>query len=498
MNAAIRKVTLVLALAFGALFVNLNVVQLGRSTELAEHPSNPRQYLQEFTVRRGEILAADGTVLAESVETKDDRYPYRRRYPLEELFGHITGYWASSFFCGNAGLERFQDAYLTGEQPATTQSFVDELLGRERAGNVIQITIDPRVQEVARKALGDQKGSVAAIDPRTGAVLALYANPAYNPNQIARHGPEDCIDAKEKLDARPNNPLLFRATQERFPPGSTFKILVSAGALEAGYTPGSPIPARSSYQPPGTDKSIRNYDGGACGGTLLRSLEVSCNTAFAYIGAELVKPKPLTTMVRKFGLDSEPDFDIEATVSCFVAIPGAGCSRSILEPAFVAQSSIGQYNVRTTALQMASVGATVAAGGRVAKPYLVQRVLDPAGGILVETTPEIGKRIYKKSTAESLKQMLVSVVRFGTGAVVGFSEASSGIIGGKTGTAQTGTDDPPHVWFVAFAPDVAVAVVVENGGVLGSEATGGRVAGPIAKAVLEKVRALNRNVRETR
>jgi len=494
MNAAIRRITLVLALALAALFVNLNVVQLVRSEELTDHPRNDRAFLRNLGIRRGEILAADGAVLAESVRTKDDRFPWRRRYPLGDLFGHITGYYAPSRICRSSGLEDSMSAYLTGDQPETAQNFVDELLGREPDGNVLKLTIDPAVQRVAARALGDQGGSVAALDPRTGAVLALYSTPTYNPNSISRGNPDECGRALNRLESTEGNPLRLRATAEWYPPGSTFKILVSATALQGRYSPSSSFPFRTTLNLPDTDRTLGNFGGSSCGGSLASALRVSCNTTFAELGMAL-GPKRLGTMADRFGFGADPGIelpDVSVIPSCFVAVPGVGCG----DPATVsrpgtAYSSIGQQDVRVTALQMAMVAATVSSSGILRQPYLVSAIEDPTGKPLIETEPRPSDRIYSRKTARELKQMMIDVVRSGTGAVVGFQEASRGIIGGKTGTAQTGIPgEAPHVWFVAFAPNVAVAVVVENGGNLADAATGGRVAGPIAKAVLERVRSM--------
>ena len=184
MNTSIRKVTLAITVVFLALFINLQVVQVARSHTYSTDPRNPRHLLSELNVKRGEILAADGTVLAESQATHNKSYPWRRVYPEKNLFGHITGYYTNSVFCGSAGLESSYDAFLSGREPTTTQNFVDQLLGRTNPGNTIQITMDPKLQEIAKQALGNQRGAVAAIDPDTGAVLALYSSTTYDPNVI--------------------------------------------------------------------------------------------------------------------------------------------------------------------------------------------------------------------------------------------------------------------------------------------------------------------------
>jgi penicillin-binding protein A len=486
-NSSIRKIALAVSLVFVALFVNLQIVQVARSHSLANDPRNGRILLRELGVKRGEILAADGTVLAESQSTGDKQYPWRRIYPLRDLFGHITGYYTNTVFCGSAGLESSYDAYLSGREPTTSQNFVDELLGRTNPGNVIKITIDPKMQRLAQEKLDGQIGAVAAINPKTGAVLALYANPTFDPNRISRPIGGDCAKPKQTLEQASGNPLRFRATQERYPPGSTFKIVTATAGLENHLTPFSRFPNPHVLDLPETNLVLRNFQGGACPGgstiTMLRGFEVSCNTTFAQVALRVGIDK-FTQVAERYGIDGDPNFDIAAVPSCMQAVPGGGCNTppDIPRPQ-TAYSGIGQFDVRMTALQMAVVTATVANGGLVPHPYLVSQIIDPDGRLLRKTNADLSRRIYSKATADDLQTMMRDVVKFGTGAVVGFPSRLH--VGGKTGTAESGIKGkPPHVWFVAWTPDIAVAVVVEFGGKLGSRATGGKVAGPIAKALI--------------
>lgn len=273
------------------------------------------------------------------------------------------------------------------------------------------------------------------------------------------------------------------------------KIVTAAAALADGATPETTARTMTRLDLPDSDKTLGNFGNGTCGGSMRASMNASCNTAFAQFGLR-VGAKKFAAMARKFGFDQPLDLGLPAVRSCVVAVPGGACEdASDLARPFVALSSIGQYSVRATALQMARVGATVSNGGRLPDPYLVSRIEDAEGGVLQETPPRLGDRIYKKRVAKAMRSMMIDVVRYGTGRVVGFDEL--GVVGGKTGTAETGVDgEAPHVWFVAFAPDVAVAVVVEHGGDLRSAATGGRVAGPVAKAVLEVLRNRDEPERE--
>jgi peptidoglycan glycosyltransferase len=498
-NTSIRKVALALTLVFIALFANLQFVQVARSKALSTDPRNQRILAKELGIKRGEILAANGEVLAQSVATGNKTFPWRRVYPLKGLFAGITGYYTNNAFCGSAGLENSYNAYLTGEQPNTAQNFVDELLGRTNPGNTIQITIDPKMQRIAKDALGDQKGAVAAINPDTGAVLALWSSTTYDPNVITKPLGEGCIKPKTQLQNASGNPLLFRATQERYPPGSTFKIVTATAGLENGMTMFTRFPNPRVLDLPQTNQNLRNFSGGVCPGgnpiTMLRAFEVSCDTTFAQVAMRL-KIDRFTSVAERYGIDKAPDFDISTAYSCMQAVPGGNCQVPPDVPLpQTAYSGIGQFDVRMTALQMAIVGATVENNGRVPHPYLVSKVLGPDNNLIRATHPSLSKQIYSDKTAEALRRMMIGVVRQGTGTVVGFPRSVE--IGGKTGTAEVGIKgQAPDVWFVAWAPGIAVAAVVENGGHLGKQATGGKVAGPITKALVLAVLADNRTLQK--
>jgi len=493
-NTSVRKVALVVTLGFIALFINLQVVQVARSHSYSTDPRNPRLLASELNIKRGEILAADGTVLAESKATGNKNYPWVRMYPEKNLFGHITGYYTNSVFCGSAGLESSYDAYLSGREPATSQDFVDQLLGRKTPGNTIQITIDPQLQEIAKQALGNQRGAVAALDPDTGAVLALYSSTTYDPNTITTAKPlgDGCAKPKSALERAKGNPLLFRATQERYPPGSTFKIVTATAGLENGMTRHTSFPNPRVLVLPQTNQVLRNFTGGVCPRgnpiTMLNAFEVSCDTTFAQVALRIGIDK-FTSVAERYGIDKSPDFDIATAKSCMDAVPGGACNVPPQVPRpQTAYSGIGQYNVRMTALQMAVIAATVENEGKVPHPYLVQKILDPNNQLIRNTNPSLSKAIYTDATAAALRAMMIGVVKNGTGTVVGFPR--NVVIGGKTGTAEVGIKgEPPDVWFVAWAPHIAVAAIVENGGRLGRNATGGKVAGPITKALVVQVLA---------
>jgi peptidoglycan glycosyltransferase len=485
-NSSLRKVALVLGLAFVALVVQLTYTQVIASRRFAEHPANRRLLVEEYSTQRGDILASNNEVLARSVGT-DDQLKYLRQYPLARLFGEITGYYSIVF--GAAGIERSFNRTLVGKEPLQAQGFVDDLLGRDRKGNTLLLTIDPALQRIAASKLGKQRGAAVAIDPRTGAILAMYSTPGYDPNPLSSHDVGSIRDTWERYNRDPTRPLISRAIQERYPPGSTFKVLVAAAALEAGIKPTDTFPNPSKLKLPLTTKFLTNFGGGACRGgeriSFADGLRVSCNTTFAQIGLKIGAEK-LVAMVQKFGLQAAPDFDLDVVPSCIRTAP-RGCSTPLLDPPQTALSSIGQFDVRVTPLQMALVAATVANLGRVPHPYLVRQVQDFSGGVLEEFAPPPSAAIYSPETAETLKAMMVRVVEQGTGRVARIPGVE---VGGKTGTAETGVEGkPPHAWFISFAPGVAVAVVVENGGDLGDDATGGKVAAPIALALMKAVLA---------
>lgn len=483
MNASVRRVAFALGCAFFALLIQLNYDQVFASKRYAEHPANRRLLVKEYSTQRGDIIASDA-VIARSVPTRD-RLKYLRDYPLADLTAEITGFY--SLVYGGAGLERAFNGFLAGKRPVEVESLVDDLLGRDRKGNSIVLTLDLELQRIAKEKLGRQRGAVVALDPGTGAVLAMYSNPTYNPNSLSSHNTAAIRRSWAFFNEDPLKPLVSRAFQERYPPGSTFKILVSAAALEAGVRPDEQFPNPRALDLPLTDRTLGNFGGGACRGgsriTFAQGLRVSCNTTFAQIGMRL-GAKKLADMAALFGFQRPPEFDLPGVSSCLRAAL-TGCDEPQLDAPQTALSSIGQFSVRVSPLQMALVTAAVANGGTLVRPHLVSEVQDFTGRTLVRRTFGGEGPIFSASTAATLKSMMVDVVQNGTGR----SARIAGLeIGGKTGTAETGIEGkPPHAWFVAFAPGIAVAVIVENGGDLGDDATGGRVAAPIAKALIQEL-----------
>jgi peptidoglycan glycosyltransferase len=484
MNRQVRAVGYALLILFGVAFLRLNWIQVVRAEDLANHPDNVRVLLKEHAVERGAILAAgEGQTLAESKPTPDQELKYLRTYSTGPLFAHVVGYY--SIVYGRDRLERTYTKALTGRGGVLSmQDLGDRLLGRGEKGDTLVLSIHPRVQEAATKALGSRKGAVVALDPINGEVLALVSFPSFDPNPLSGHDRKKMRETWQALQADPNKALLNRATSRSYPPGSTFKVVTAAAALERGLGTDVSFPAAREYQPPQTDKSIRNFGGRTCGGDMADAMRISCNVYFARLGAELQRGA-LGNTARAFGFGEVPPIDIRAAAS---RMPSDDRLRS---PAFAAQSAIGQFDVSATPLQMAMVAAGIAHDGKVMTPRIVREILDARGAQVRQTEAELWREAITPETATAVKELMLSVVEAGTGTA---AQMPGVRVAGKTGTAQTQEGQAPHAWFIAFAPAesprIAVAVVVEGGGDLGNEATGGRVAAPIAKQVLEAHRAV--------
>jgi peptidoglycan glycosyltransferase len=477
MNTTIRKTTVALGLLILALMINANILAVIQNDELRARDGNRRQIIDEYDQQRGSILVGRKDV-AKSVPT-DERLRFLRVYSDGPTFAPATGYYS---VYGATGIEKAENDLLAGSDD---RLFVDRLTtlfsGQQPQGGTVVLTLDAEAQRAAFEGLDGQEGAVVALDPRTGAILALASSPSFDPNLLASHDPTEVSENYERMRKDPGDPLLNRSIQQVYPPGSLFKVVVSAAALSSGeYTPDTEIPAPAVLDLPETSATISNYDDAPCLGgevTLTEALALSCNTAFAKIGLEL-GDDALRAQAEDFGFNERIDIPLTVAPSIYP---------DDLNAPQTAQSAIGQYDVRATALQMAMVGAGVANDGVVMTPYLVAEERAPDLSALDITEPEPLSRAVSSEVAGELRDMMVTVVSTGTGG----SAAIPGVsVGGKTGTAQDG-NRPPHVWFMAFAPaedpQIAVAVIVENGGRLGDAATGGAVAGPIARQVMEAV-----------
>ena len=477
MNTQIRRLGIVLAVLFVLLFVQLNRLQVIDAKRLNDHPANTRAVVRDFAQPRGVIQTADGVVIAMSTPT-DDEFERLRSYPEGRLFAHLTGYF--SFTYGSDGVERTYNDALTGrDRKLSIDRLGDLLLEKEHTANVT-LTVSKRLQQVATQALGDRKGAVVAVDPRTGAILAMVDFPSYDPNPLASHDLKAVQATWEALNSDPDKPLLPRTYRERYFPGSSFKVVTAAAALASGVaTVAQPVfPTLTEIRLPQTTEPLRNFGGGRCGGPLPEAMRVSCNTAFAQLGLDLGGDR-LAAAAEAFGFNEVPPLDMPFGVAS--TFP-AGSTFERDKPA-LAKSAIGQQDVAATPLQMALVSAGIANGGVVMTPHVMAEVRDTEGRVVTTFTPRPWTQAVPPGVAASVRDMMVGVVERGSGTRARIPGID---VAGKTGTAQTGRDTS-HVWFTAFAPAqdprIAVAVILEDQPNV-DEATGGTLAAPIAQTVM--------------
>jgi penicillin-binding protein A len=482
-NRQIRRLGLGLLACYLVLFVQLNWIQVAKRSEYNASPLNNRAVVRDFSRNRGVIQSADGEVLARS-ERVEDRFRYQRSYPTAGLFAHVTG--SLSFGFGASGIERQYNDELAGRTDRQlVKGFADLFVERQRVGDVT-LTLRADLQRIAAEALGERDGSVVALDPRTGAVLAMYSWPTYDPNLLSSHDFDAVSAARAALQPdKPNSALLASAYQERYFPGSTFKVVTSAAGLESGkVTAATPVyPTESSFTPPLTTRAIGNFGGTTCGGTLVDALRVSCNTAFARMGLDIGGASMQST-AEAFGFNSAAPIDLPGPIAVS-HFPAAG--EFVRDDPKLAQSAFGQNDVQASPLQMALVAAAVANNGVIMVPHVVREVRDSDGQVLESERAVRWKQAMSPSTSTVLRDAMVNVVRAGTATRLAVPDVT---VAGKTGTAQLGTDPPSsHAWIIGFAPAeaprVVIAVLVKaQPGV--SEITGGRVAAPIAQRVLAK------------
>jgi peptidoglycan glycosyltransferase len=470
-NAPLRRVAISVLVLFTLLIINVNYIQVVRADKLRSDPGNTRVLAEEYGRARGSIVV-HGTEIAKSVPTKDE-LTYLRRYPGGRTYAPVTGYY--SLVYGNTALERAENDVLSGNDPRLfVRHLADLFTGRDPSGGDVVTTLDPKVQSTAMSGLGKVTGAVVALDPATGAILGLASTPSYDPNQLSSHDTKAIRAYRSRLsEAQLDN----QAINERYSPGSVFKVIVSAAALSTGsYTPDTKVPAPDRLPLPGSSHQLENFNGESCNGgadqSLIAALTISCNTAFAKLGMTLGADK-VTGMAKAFGID-----DSGFTMPLNVVPSTVG---RINGPAELAISSIGQQNVQVTPLQGAMIAAAVANGGTLMKPYLVDKVRAPDLSVIDQTDPEVMSRPITSQVAGELTRMMTSVVANGTGRKAQINGIQ---VAGKTGTAQTDPEASDHSWFVGFAPAdhprIAVAVFIKNGG-----ATGGDISAPIARDVMQ-------------
>lgn len=473
MNGPIRRVSVVVMVMFLALMANSSYSYIFRTQSLNADPHNRRVRDAQFGTDRGDILVGNTPVVTSTAV--DTRYGFLRGYAQGPLYAPVTGHY--SFLYGGSGLEQSYSNELAGTSDAQfLENLVNTATGKRPQGASLETTLDARAQNAAARALGNRPGAVVALDYTTGAVKALVTSPSYDPNALSSHDLAATQQAWERLSSDPGRPLANRAVKEIYPPGSTFKLVVSAAALESGMTPETVVDSPSRLRLPGSTYELS----GNCGGeriTLRQSLQVSCNTAFANVGSQL-GDDAMREQARRFGFGATQLPELGGVASRFPADP---------DPAQTMLSSIGGFDVAASPLQMAMVAAGIANDGVVMEPYLVSRVRGADLNVVSSRSPRQLSVAMSPSNATALQSMMVDVVENGTGQ----RARTPGLrIGGKTGTANTDGSRAPYAWFVAFAddPNIAVVAFVQDAGVDGSEISGGRYAAPIAQSVIESLR----------
>jgi len=473
-NAPLRKVAISVLVLFTLLIVNVNVIQVIRADDLRENPRNTRQLTEEYDQERGAIVVG-GNEIASSVATGEAALDYLRQYPQGALYAPVTGYYSVLF--GKTGIEDAENSVLAGtDDRLALRRIGDILTGRDPSGGNVELTLDAAAQQAAMDGLGSLEGlagAVVALDPSTGAVLALASSPTFDPNQLSSH---DAAGMRAYEETLSDDQTTNFALSQRYPPGSIFKVIVSAAALSTGdYTPDTVVPAPQQLDLPGTDVPLNNYANESCDPSgqqsLLEALTISCNTAFGQLGMDLGEDA-VRDMAEAFGVDDE-GFDMPLPVE-------GSTVGDIASEAQLAQSSIGQFNVALTPMQAAMIAATVANDGTLMKPYLVDSVQAPDLTVVDQTDPEEMSQPISADVAGQLTEMMTSVVENGTGRK---AQVDGVTVAGKTGTAEDG-ERPDHNWFIGFAPaddpQIAVAVFVRNSG-----GTGGDTSAPVARSVIQ-------------
>lgn len=481
MNKELRRISVATLAMFLALFVSTSVIQVFAVDDLRADSRNVRTLYASYSAERGPILLA-GRPIAQSVAV-DSPFAFLRGYPEPTLYAPVTGYFTLNQ--GNTGIEGAYNDFLTG---TANEQFLDQLnalvTGQRPRGAAVQLTIDPVVQQAAFEAMGDLKGAVVAIEPATGRILAMVSTPSFDPNRLAAHDTQSVLEAYDQLLADPNDPLINRTINgDLYFPGSTFKLLVAAAAIDSGqFTPEDAFPNPARLALPLSTDTITNSNGGTCGSgatvTIATALRLSCNIPFAELGLALGEDT-LAQYTEAFGFGTSFEVPMVATPSTFP---------TGLDDAQLMLSSFGQYDVRVTPLQMALVSASIANGGNLMQPTLLDRIIAPDLSIVQQPEPTLSRQPISRVTAETMTRLMVDGVSNGAASNARIEGVA---VAGKTGTAENGDEAPYTLWFTGFAPadnpQVAIAVVVEDGGGRGQTGSGNQIAAPIAKRVLEAV-----------
>lgn len=482
MTKEIRRLSIVVLVMFFALFAATSWIQVVQVETLADNPHNDRARYDTYEIQRGSIVAS-GVAIASSVPS-DDEYIWQRQYPDPAMWAPITG-WMNPALGTATGIEGALNGSLNGTGSSQFISRLNQTIsGQPPAGASVELTLDADVQRAAFDALGSLKGAVLAIEPATGRILAMVTSPSFDTNPLASHNPRDAVAAYDALESDPADPLFNRAIGgDLNPPGSTFKLVVVSAALSTGkYTPESTLPNPASYQLPQSTSTVTNASGSTCGPgatvTLADALRLSCNVPMAELAVEL-GDDVIRAEAEKFGFNYAFEIPLASTASVYPDAPDAPQT---------ALSGFGQGDVLATPLQIALVSAGIANKGVVMAPRMVDTVVAPDLTVQQTFGDSEYQRALDEQVAASMVSMMVANVSNG---VAGNARIEGVDVAGKTGTAENGDGEPYTLWFTGFAPaqnpEVAVAVVVEDGGGRGQSGSGGELAAPIAKKVMEAV-----------
>lgn len=484
MNKTLRQLFNAVIILFVILGISSTTIMVVRANALNADSRNIRALYHEYAAPRGAILASDGTVIAQS-DPVNDSFQFQRKYSNGDIYSPVTGYYSITS-PADRGIEASRDRLLSGQSDSLWMDRIRSLFtGAQNKGASIETSINPRMQNIAYQMLGDLSGSVVAIEPSTGRILAMVSTPSYNPADLTGHDSADASKAYETLASRPDNPMLNRATSQLYPPGSTFKVVVAAAALESGqYKADSELPAGSSYTLPGTSYNLTNATPTADGIngkiSMQDALAYSSNTAFSQLGVAL-GGKAISDQAKKFGYGSTITLDGTSTTG----LPMKAVASKFpgeQTPDKIALASIGQGDTLSTPLQNALTAAAVANGGKLMQPTLVDRVRSSDLSVISETTPSVYSQTFSQDTAKTLTSMMegVTTKSYPNLQIPGMQVAS------KSGTAQIGSGNTANDgWMIGFAPadkpKVAVAVVVH-----GISSYGMEIAGPIMKSIMQE------------
>lgn len=482
MTKELRRLSILMLGMFLALFAATSWIQVFNADALAQNPNNKRALYDSYEVQRGSIIVS-GSAIASSVAVPDV-YSWQRVYTDAAMWAHVTG-WINPVLGSATGIEQAMNPILSGTAGSQFLSRIERIItGQPPRGSNVVLTLDATVQRAAYEALGGLQGAVIALDPQTGRVLAMVSSPSFDTNQLAAHNPVAVNTYYDQLVADPADPLADRSIAgDLNPPGSTFKLVVASAALASGdYTPESTLPNPASYQLPQSSSVIHNASGGACGPgaevSIADALRLSCNIPFAELAVEL-GDTAIREEAEKYGFNASFELPLVSTPSSY--------PRALDDPQ-TALTGFGQGQVTATPLQMAMVSAGIANEGVVMNPRMVERVIGPDLSVQQTFDDSEYNRALDRDLAAEMVAMMVANVRDGAASGARIDGVD---VAGKTGTAENGGSQPYTLWFTGFAPaddpQVAVAVVVEDGGGQGQSGSGNTIAAPIAKKVMEAV-----------